>query len=50
MSDYNSGELTWEGVAWAQNIGVQLGYEKQSGSLGEDHSGVFGFIQWRKAL
>jgi Capsule assembly protein Wzi len=49
-SDYDAAELTWEGAAWAQNLGIQLGYENQSGSLGEDHSGLFGFIQWRKAL
>jgi hypothetical protein len=49
-SDYDSAELSWEGVAWTQNLGFQLGYENQSGSLANDHSGVFGFIQWRKAL
>ncbi|MEO8313288.1 MAG: capsule assembly Wzi family protein [Pseudomonadota bacterium] len=49
-SDYKSLELTWGGVAWAQNLGIQLGYENQSGSQGKDQSGVFGFIQWRKAL
>ncbi len=49
-SDYDSAELSWEGVAWTQNLGFQVGYENQSGSLGENASGLFGFIQWRKAL
>jgi hypothetical protein len=48
-SDYDSGELSWEGVLRKQDIGIQLGYEKQSGSV-NDNSGVYGFIQWRKAL
>jgi len=49
-SEFASGELIWEGVLWKQNLGIQLGYENQSGSAGDDHTGVFGFIQWRKAL
>jgi len=49
-SDFNSAELIWEGELWNQSLGFQLGYEDQSGSTGDDHTGVFGFIQWRKAL
>lgn len=49
-SDFDSAELIWEGVLWNQNLGLQLGYQNQSGSATDDHSGVFGFIQWRKVL
>jgi hypothetical protein len=49
-SDYDSAELTWEGVAWEQNLGLQLGYGSQSGNSDQSHSGLFGFIQWRKPL
>lgn len=48
-SDYDSLELSWNGLLWGQDIGLQLGYEQQEGS-NVDNSGVFGFIQWRKSL
>ena len=48
-SDYDSLEMSWNGLLWGQDIGVQLGYEKQKGQY-VDESGAFGFIQWRKPL
>jgi len=49
-SDYESLELTWQGRLLGQSIGAQLGYEKQSPSSAGNADGVYGFIQWRKAL
>jgi hypothetical protein len=49
-SDYDSLDLSWDGRRfWGQDIGLQLGYERQKGAY-LDHSGAFGFIQWRKSL
>lgn len=48
-SDYDSLELSWNGLLWGQDIGLQLGFERQKGDY-VDESGAFGFIQWRKPL
>jgi Capsule assembly protein Wzi len=48
-SDYDSLELSWNGLFLRQDFGVQLGYEHQDGA-NVDHAGAFGFIQWRKSL
>jgi hypothetical protein len=49
-SDYDSLDLSWDGHRfWGQDIGLQLGYERQKGAY-LDRSGAFGFIQWRKSL
>jgi hypothetical protein len=48
-SDYDSLELSWNGLLWGQDFGFQVGYEDQVGAS-VDNSGVFGFIQWRKSL
>jgi Capsule assembly protein Wzi len=50
-STYKSMQLAWDGQFGAGNgLGVQLGYEKQSPSSAGDAKGLFGFIQWRRAL
>jgi hypothetical protein len=49
-SRYKSMELRWEGKVLGQQVGAQLGYEKQSPSSAGDAKGAFGFIQWRKSL
>ena len=49
-SDFESMELTWQGRLLGQSIGAQLGYEKQSPAGAGNADGVYGFIQWRKAL
>jgi hypothetical protein len=48
-SDYNSLELSWNGLLWGQDFGIQLGYQDQDGTY-VNNSGAFGFIQWRKPL
>jgi hypothetical protein len=49
-SNYDSAEFSWEGQFRGAGIGAQLGYEKQTPRSAGDARGVFGFIQWRKAL
>lgn len=49
-SDYQSFDLTWEGGFLGQHFGAQVGYEDQSPSAAGGAEGVYGFIQWRKAL
>jgi hypothetical protein len=49
-SDYDSIEFSWDGSVRNQQVGLQLGYEKQSDSIGRNAKGAFGFLQWRKAL
>jgi hypothetical protein len=49
-SRYKSMELRWEGKFFDQQVGAQLGYEKQTPSSAGDAKGAFGFIQWRKSL
>jgi hypothetical protein len=49
-SQYKSMELHWEGKVLGQQVGAQLGYEKQTPSISGDAKGAFGFIQWRKSL
>jgi hypothetical protein len=49
-SDYWSGQLGWEGRFREHDLGLQLGYEKQSPESAGDASGVFGLVSWRKRL
>lgn len=50
-SKYESAQLAWDGELGEGNgLGVQFGYEKQSPSTAGDARGLFGFIQWRRAL
>jgi hypothetical protein len=49
-SNYDSYRIGWEGRAKGQEIGIQLGYERQSPKTAGDANGVFGFVQWRKPL
>jgi Capsule assembly protein Wzi len=49
-SDYDSGEMSWDGKLLGQDVGLQLGFEHQSPATGSSSSGAFGFVQWRKAL
>ncbi len=50
-STYKSLQLDWDGRMGADNrLGLQLGYEKQAPSSAGDAKGLFGFIQWRRAL
>lgn len=49
-SDYDSYRLGWEGSFRGQDVGVQLGYERQSPRSAGNANGMFGFVQWRKAL
>jgi hypothetical protein len=49
-SDYKSAELSWDGRLRRQDVGLQLGYEEQTGSARGNAKGVFGFVQWRYPL
>ncbi len=49
-SEYDSMEVSWEGMLLGQRLGVQLGHESQSPRSAGNANGVFGFIQWRKPL
>jgi hypothetical protein len=49
-SDYQSGQISWEGDLHAYGVGIQLGYEKQKPASAGDAKGVFGFVQIRKKL
>lgn len=49
-SDYISGQLSWDGQIRGHDVGLQLGYEKQSPKSAGDANGIFGFLQWRKSL
>jgi hypothetical protein len=47
-SDYSSGLVSWEGRVRSKDIGIQVGYERQSPDISGNAAGVFGFVQWRK--
>jgi len=49
-SSYHSLQLSWEGRMSGQDIGMQLGYEKQTPDNAGNASGLFGFVQWRRTL
>jgi hypothetical protein len=49
-SDYESVQLVWDGKLRGHGLSAQLGYEKQTPAAGTGAKGVFGFVQWRKAL
>jgi hypothetical protein len=49
-STYKSGEVSWEGAVHNFDVGLQLGYEKQTPQSAGDAKGVFGFVQVRKRL
>lgn len=49
-SRYSSGEITWEGVIRNFDVGIQLGYEKQTPDGAGDADGVFGFLKVSRKL
>jgi hypothetical protein len=49
-SRYRSVDLTWQGRVLGQDVSAQLGHERQTPASAGDAKGMFGFIQWRKAL
>jgi hypothetical protein len=50
-STYRATQLGWDGaIGSGHRLGVQLGYEKQAPASAGDAKGLFGFLQWRKAL
>ncbi len=49
-SRYTSGEISWEGGLRKFDVGVQLGYEKQTPDAAGDARGVFGFLRIGRSL
>jgi hypothetical protein len=49
-SRYVSGELSWEGRVRQFNVGIQMGYEKQTPLSAGDAKGVFGIFRVGKTL
>ncbi|MET0281438.1 MAG: capsule assembly Wzi family protein [Steroidobacteraceae bacterium] len=49
-SDYKSFEISWDGRILMHEIGLQLGYEKQTPTGAGNAKGMFGFVLWQKAL
>jgi hypothetical protein len=49
-SHYHSLRLSWDGTLGGQQIGVQIGRERQTPSSAGSGNGMFGFIQWRRAF
>jgi hypothetical protein len=47
---FDSGELTWAGRLFNQDLSARVGYERRVPVSGASHAGAFGFIQWRKGL
>ncbi|HTQ35492.1 MAG TPA: capsule assembly Wzi family protein [Steroidobacteraceae bacterium] len=49
-SHYHSLQLSWDGKVLDQDISVQIGHQRQAPSSAGSANGLFGFLQWRKAL
>jgi hypothetical protein len=49
-SRYASGEISWEGHVRAFDVGVQVGYEKQTPKGAGDSQGLFGFLRVGRKL
>ncbi len=49
-SHYHSVRISWDGTLAGQQIGVQIGHERQTPSSAGQGNGMFGFVQWRKVL
>ena len=47
---YKSFQLSWEGRMSGQDIGMQLGYEKQAPDGAGSANGMFGFLQWSRSF
>lgn len=49
-SKYDAGELGWRGLLWGQDLSMQLGYERQQTAMPVRADGLYGYLQWRRAL
>jgi hypothetical protein len=49
-SRYDAGELAWQGSFWRQDLRLQLGYERQDTAAPVREDGLYGYLQWRRAL
>jgi hypothetical protein len=49
-SRYSSGEVSWEGTVRNFDVGIQVGYEKQTPDSAGGSNGVFGFLRVGKKL
>jgi hypothetical protein len=45
-ADYHALEFGWRGRAWNQPWSIEVGYERKAPVVGEDESGVYGFLSW----
>jgi len=49
-SHYRSVQLGWNGRVFGQDVGVQLGHERQTPASAGNANGLFGFLRWSKRL